>query len=319
MTKITKLTKEQEQYLPVYFKEELARGCSVVTPPDDEIRNLINEIYTHHEFKVPSVIICDSPLTSQLCLNLIQENKLGDLLVGSLGDALRASLRGSLGGSLGDSQLTYRATWFWGQFDNYWIAFYKFCQFIGVQYHPEAQYKLDLMQRLANSASFVYFYENVCVVSRKPVFIGLNDQNILHCDHRAAMEFADGYKIYAIRGRRVPDFFIEDKSKITPEYIDKEENAELRQIALHQYGIGNYFEAKGAKIEAQDSYGTLMSYTDKVLGMVKAVKVKNCSPEPDGTYKDCVLRVPPTVTTARGAVAATFGLAEHEYSPYIET
>ncbi len=49
------------------------------------------------------------------------------------------------------------------------------------------------------------------------------------------------------------------------------------------------------------------------------VKVVNSAPEPDGTFKDYFLRVPPTMQTARQAVAWTFGKESHEYAPVLET
>jgi hypothetical protein len=52
---------------------------------------------------------------------------------------------------------------------------------------------------------------------------------------------------------------------------------------------------------------------------VKVVKVINSTAEPDGTFKDYFLRVPPGTRTARAGVAWTFGLTEDEYEPSEET
>ena len=49
------------------------------------------------------------------------------------------------------------------------------------------------------------------------------------------------------------------------------------------------------------------------------VKVLNSTPEPDGSFKSYFLRVPPTVTTAREAVAWTFQLERDKYSPTTQT
>jgi hypothetical protein len=49
------------------------------------------------------------------------------------------------------------------------------------------------------------------------------------------------------------------------------------------------------------------------------VRVKNSTPEPDGTYKEYFLRVPPTIKTAREAVAWTFEMDENEYKPKFES
>jgi hypothetical protein len=52
---------------------------------------------------------------------------------------------------------------------------------------------------------------------------------------------------------------------------------------------------------------------------VVLVEVTNSTPEPDGSVRTYFLRVPPTTTTARAAVAWTFGLGEVEYRPSTET
>jgi hypothetical protein len=49
------------------------------------------------------------------------------------------------------------------------------------------------------------------------------------------------------------------------------------------------------------------------------VHVVNKTPEPDGSYKDYFLCVPPTMRTAREAVAWTFGLDADAYKPLVET
>jgi hypothetical protein len=49
------------------------------------------------------------------------------------------------------------------------------------------------------------------------------------------------------------------------------------------------------------------------------VKVKNSTPEPDGSIKSYYLRVPPTMVRARQAVAWTFAVAESDYAPARET
>jgi hypothetical protein len=48
------------------------------------------------------------------------------------------------------------------------------------------------------------------------------------------------------------------------------------------------------------------------------VKVLNATPEPDGTFQDYYLRVPPDVESAREAVAWTFDM-EDGYAPVAQT
>jgi hypothetical protein len=47
------------------------------------------------------------------------------------------------------------------------------------------------------------------------------------------------------------------------------------------------------------------------------VKVVNSTPEPDGSFKDYLLRVPPDIRTPREAVAWTF--ATDDYRPAVQT
>ena len=52
---------------------------------------------------------------------------------------------------------------------------------------------------------------------------------------------------------------------------------------------------------------------------ISYVKVVNSTAEPDGTYKDYYLCVPPEMQTCQQAVAWTFRLNADEYAPSQET
>ena len=49
------------------------------------------------------------------------------------------------------------------------------------------------------------------------------------------------------------------------------------------------------------------------------VKVVNSTAEPDGSFKDYYLRVPPAITKARDAVAWTFDVSPEEYAVEAQT
>jgi hypothetical protein len=49
------------------------------------------------------------------------------------------------------------------------------------------------------------------------------------------------------------------------------------------------------------------------------IEVVNRTRDPDGGFKRYWLRVPPTVQTAREAVAWTFNMPAEQYAPEIET
>jgi hypothetical protein len=50
-----------------------------------------------------------------------------------------------------------------------------------------------------------------------------------------------------------------------------------------------------------------------------AVEVTNSTQEPDKSWKNYILRVPPTMRTCAQAVAWSFDLSESEYQPAVES
>ena len=75
----------------------------------------------------------------------------------------------------------------------------------------------------------------------------------------------------------------------------------------------------GAKLIHTDETGALYRKDLTEDEPLVVVHVVNSTPEPDGEAKKYMLRVPPTITKAREAVAWTFGLKPNEYRPEIET
>jgi hypothetical protein len=75
----------------------------------------------------------------------------------------------------------------------------------------------------------------------------------------------------------------------------------------------------GANKVAEDHSGILWrveQLDDEPLVMVEVI---NSTPEPDGSFKHYTLRVPPTMRTAKEAVAWSFDMNETDYSPISET
>lgn len=119
-----------------------------------------------------------------------------------------------------------------------------------------------------------------------------------------------------------------DPKSITLEEIVAEENIERRRILIDRFGIERYLEGIDAKIIHADETGTLWQENieeverwrrERQLAPLTVVEVVNCTPEKDGGRRHYFLRVPPTMTKAREAVAWTFGLESDEYWPIMET
>jgi hypothetical protein len=160
----------------------------------------------------------------------------------------------------------------------------------------------------------------------------------LHHDAHAALE-SDIVNLYFRHGLLVPLFAIAGPITITD--IDQETNAEIRRVMIERYRHGEEIhgaaafirDAGGERLDHDERYGTLwrrnilrpvigyggdQSYIpdDEPIVMIELV---NRTPEPDGRFKHYWLRVPPTMRTAREAVAWTFNMPAEQYAPEIET
>ena len=117
----------------------------------------------------------------------------------------------------------------------------------------------------------------------------------------------------------MPEWAIETPMRIKTGTIEDESNAEVRRAFIEIYGEARYLEDSGAGIIASDDVGDL--YRKDIPGdePLVMVRVLNSTPEPDGSIKPYMLRVPPDMRTPREAIAWTFGMSESEYRPAVET
>jgi hypothetical protein len=139
----------------------------------------------------------------------------------------------------------------------------------------------------------------------------------LHCADGPAVHWPNGAAYYFWRGVQVPADIVLRPDRITVPRIDGEVNVEIRRILIERYGQARFLVDGGAAIRHRDETGILYwrdVANDEPLVMVQ---VTNRTPEPDGSFKDYFLRVPPTMETARDAVAWTF--ATKSYRPTVET
>lgn len=132
------------------------------------------------------------------------------------------------------------------------------------------------------------------------------------------------YALYFYNGVEVPESIILHPEHITTTSAMAEQNAEIRRIMIEIMGVERFVEGGKARSIHTDKFGELLEITigdpnDRWNRVVRrVVKVKNATPNPDGTYKDYYLFVPPSVQTAQEAVAWTFYLTPAQYNPHKE-
>lgn len=306
--RITSLTPEQEHRLVEYRDQWYAIGASTEPADRPTAERAIGAMYHMIGEAEPRFIWVESPAAACILVALVQRDDNS-----SLGASLWDSLWDSLWASLGDSLWASLGGMYYGGHESYWPAYYAFCREIGVQYDAVRSRQLDLWCGVCRSCGWWLPYRGTVICCERHRELHVDARQRLHCESGPAMRFADGYAIWAWHGVRVPQHVIEQPDTITVAAIDAEPNVEMRRVLIERYGTSLYLTDSGATMIHRDDWGTLYrrdQADDEPLVMVKVV---NSTPEADGSRKDYFLRVPPTITRAREAVAWTFDMTEREY------
>lgn len=202
-----------------------------------------------------------------------------------------------------------------------WLPFFKFLsgRVASYQLAIGVSTKVDAILDFCEITPCALLYENVCLISDRPSTIAVDMTHRLHAEDGPALTFQDGFRLYSWHGITIPRYIIEEPSKITTDKILREWNAEIRRIMMERFGAARFIKESGAKKVQEDECGAL--YRKDIPGREPwlMVKVKNSTAEPDGSFKEYFLRVPPEMQTAREAVAWTFHMSANEYSPEVET
>ena len=197
-----------------------------------------------------------------------------------------------------------------------WLAFYAFFkEAVGVP-------KLESIEGLIEAAKNIGWwapYDKVAFIQHRPEEIHIENDR-LHCATGPAIKFRGddtSCNIWRWKGIAVSEKII--KKQFCAGAISKENNAEVRRAMLEIYGEINYLQDTNAEVVSTDEFGTLYRAPIEGDEPLMMVKVVNSTLEADGSTKDYFLRVPPTMTTAKEAVAWTFDLRPGEYIPLVET
>lgn len=191
------------------------------------------------------------------------------------------------------------------------------CEFFEVQVDDVEESNLDNLIALASGAHAYICFEKECLLSERPLELHLDEQFRAHHATGPAIVYANDLKVFCWRGARAPETAITCDTNLAR--IDSEYNIEFRRVLIERYGTHQYLLDTGAEIRQHDKFGAL--YVKEVWGdePIVMVHITNATPEPDGQFRTYFLRVPPTIRTAREAVAWTFGMTADEYDPIVES
>lgn len=96
---------------------------------------------------------------------------------------------------------------------------------------------------------WVYPVAEHVVISLRPVEMHVNPRRMLHRDGGAAVQYADGFAVYALNGVRVPKWLAVNKpGDIDPIKFAKIENVEIRREFVRKIGVERIYREYGGTI-----------------------------------------------------------------------
>ena len=147
-------------------------------------------------------------------------NTLGDRAEDSIGNSVTAGVRNSC----------------YGQHDAAFLALFDYFRIVcGLVTQTDS---LIGQWEQAQSGGWYLPYENICWVSERPCVLRLNSRDRLHCDIGPALEYPDGWRVYALNGVVMkPDYVLTPSSSLEPDVVLREPNAEIRRELLRKIGV----------------------------------------------------------------------------------
>ena len=149
---------------------------------------------------------------------------------GAITDPLRLMM------TVNNGVLIGRQTWIcgFGQHDSSWIAYYDFLAQCGIK-GGEA---LDGIAKLTQSSGWWWPYENLAILTERPVSLKRDNRGLLHCEDGMSLQYSDGWGVYAWHGILVPEYVITLPEPITFELIEAELNVEVRRVLIERFWSG---------------------------------------------------------------------------------
>lgn len=215
------------------------------------------------------------------------------------------------GGAAAMSRLSFRDAGYSAHELN-WLGAFRFLHDVcGI---VEAGDTLAGLWQVADHVGWVVPHEHVCWLSERHDVLAYDANERLHCGTGPALAYPDGTTVHMWKGVQVPAALIEHPERITARMIDRELDPVVRRCMIEIVTPERYIAMGSAVRINQDDAGVLWRKLWWGFDAWAAVEVVNGTPEPDGTRKHYFLQVPPTVRTAREAVAWTYGMSEQQYA-----
>jgi hypothetical protein len=196
--------------------------------------------------------------------------------------------------------------WCWGQTEQYWLGWYRFCiDVLKIDVPEEHKERLVVREALARSTYGVITVGTHEIAIQHPTRISFDEQERLHYEEGHAIEFADGFGVAFWHGTEVPVGWLRNKTTLDPRVVLKETNIERRRAGceiLTWARILEKLQPRVLDVDEDPTIGVLMEVDLPDAPNSRFLKVL-C-----GTGRTFAIPVPNTCDTALAANAATYDI-----------
>ena len=365
MAKTTyRLTKEHEAQIETWAQKwrKNALNCEAMTIKDREIMDdAMRRMYAAAKLDRPERIgFTTSPLTAALAAcfaHVLWENpcNYGTAVVDALDEKLPQDMRGreeiklQIIDAINDTAPSSGARaprgikkqfldtipkfydmWNGGNQWSGWVAYLSFFKHIvGVEHPQYENFKWYELAAIHGGPRMVH--PRFTIVSDRPAYLYLDEQNRAHCSTGPFAKWRDGWEIFYYKGVRVSRKIIEEPEKLTAKEIMGERNAERRRVIMEHMGPEKLLKVLKAEPIDDSAWGRLYKIprpgdSDMLWVFVEGPDINS----PTG-FKSTWLRPhpecrpllpngelgPPQPLTALNAVAASYGQRGEEYAKLV--
>ena len=193
-----------------------------------------------------------------------------------------------------------------GQHDASWLAFYKF---FAVECNLESAKPVLPLAELCEHCGWWWPFDEVVILSERPNRLELNSRGLLHSENGPAIQFPDGFAVYALNGVCVPEAIVMTPAdKLDAKLILTETNAEIRREILRKITIERFMKFAQPKVLEEKGVYKLLEITGLPDRMPRMVYLQMINPSIgtfhlEGVHPDCKT-VQDAINWRAGAVRA---------------
>lgn len=298
---IEKLTKKQEEQMPVYRDKWIKIGLNCEKTDWKRANKAVEKAYAAAELEAPPMEmrwLVDSPYAGAILASVLEQRE--ELLKNTakqpkliLPDDLHQVWEHNISridgllklpkgfwnntnfDKIKEGMRDKETAMVYGSHDAGWLSYYDyFLQVCGL----ECCRKLEGLMELALYCGWWAPYKEAVILQERHCNLYRNPNNQLHKDLKMAVEYPDGWGVWALNGVRCPRWLVETPGEnLDVQKVITIENVEQRKEGVRKIGVERIVHKLGATTLQKDGAYQLLEFDVGLPTKVRALRMENPS------------------------------------------